>query len=215
MSEKLFCSWSGGKDSCLAFHRAQKDGRKISGLVAMLTEGGEHSRSHGLAKSLLIKQAQAVGVPVRFGAATWDDYEKEFVKIMNELAEEGFTNGIFGDIDLEDHRKWEEMVCEKAGMKAVLPLWQEDREKILREFLDEGFKAVIVTVNENNMDESWLGRTLDVSIISELEKIGVDVCGENGEFHTFVYDGPVFKNKVDFKLGKIIKSPGYAFQEIL
>jgi len=176
----------------------------------MLCEDGLHSRSHGLPKSVLQKQAEAAGLPIEFAAASWADYESVFISKMKELGGRGISSGVFGDIDIVAHRQWEEKVCGAAGMAASLPLWQENRDELLGEFISAGFKAMIVTVNESMLDDSWLGRTLDHDSAQELTALGVDACGENGEYHTFVYDGPVFRNKIDFVTKEIVKRNGYA-----
>jgi uncharacterized protein (TIGR00290 family) len=176
----------------------------------MLCEDGLHSRSHGLPKSVLEKQATALRIPIEFGAAAWSEYESVFISKMKEFAGRGIGEGVFGDIDIEAHRQWEERVCGEAGMKAVLPLWQTDRIELLSEFISAGFKAIVVTVKESRLNDSWLGRTLDHAAVKELRELGVDASGENGEYHTFVYDGPIFKNRITYIIKEVIKRNGYA-----
>lgn len=215
MDDKLsFCSWSGGKDSCLSLYRALKQGYQVSTLFCMLTEKGHHSRSHGLPRDLLEAQAGALGIPIRFGKATWEHYEANFLSVLKDFYTSNIRRGIFGDIDIEGHRAWVEQVCQKAGMKAVLPLWKEDRSKLLAEFLGLGFSTIIVAVREDVLDESWLGRKLTGEVISELRELGVDAAGENGEYHTFVCGGPIFKHDVPFKVKGTVKYQGYAFLDI-
>jgi uncharacterized protein (TIGR00290 family) len=199
----VYCSWSGGKDSALALHEAIQAGAEPRFLVSMMTEGGERSRSHGLRRELLAAQAAAIGLPIRFGAATWSGYRQEFVRVVAEgIAAAGARVGIFGDIDMDDHRKWEEEVCAEVGAEAALPLWQRDRRAITDQLLASGFKAVIVAVRDGILPPSLLGRALDATVLAEIEAAGADACGENGEFHTFVVDGPIFRNAVEVEFGE-------------
>lgn len=137
----VYCSWSGGKDSALALYEAVRAGAEPRFLVSMLTEGGERSRSHGLRRELLAVQAAALGMPIRFGAATWGGYREEFVRVVGEgIAATGARAGVFGDIDLDDHREWEEGVCAEVGAEAVLPLWQRDRGAVTDQLLASASK---------------------------------------------------------------------------
>lgn len=210
-----FCSWSGGKDSCLSLYHAIQQGREVRVLLSMLAEDGKHSRSHGLKKELLMRQAQALGLPIEFGAAAWDQYEACFMAKLGSFSEQNLEAGIFGAIDLEENRQWVEKVCQAVGMAAILPLWKKDRRSLLAEFIALGFRAVMVAVKSDLLDESWLGRILELEMIEELERIGIDASGENGEYHTFVYDGPLFSHQVIFQAGSILKRDGYSFLELI
>ena len=193
----VYCSWSGGKDSALALHEAIGAGAEPRFLVSMLTEEGERSRSHGLARGLLAAQAAAVGVPIRFGAATWRDYRDEFVRVVGEgTAASGARVGIFGDIDGDEHREWEQGVCAAVGAEAALPLWHRDRRDLTDRLLGSGFEAVIVAVRDGVLPPSLLGRRLDADVLDQIVAAGADACGENGEFHTVVLDGPIFREPV-------------------
>lgn len=196
----FFCSWSGGKDSCLAFYYAVLVGAEPCCLFTMLSEEGEHSKSHGLPLRILEQQAASLGVPLVTGAASWDDYEKVFIGQLQEFKAEGIEVGVFGDIDLEEHRKWQENACAAVGMQAYLPLWGKSRQSVVAELVDLGFHAVIVAVNEDKMDRRYLGRVLDRPLMSELDREGIDIAGENGEYHTVVTGGPLFKQTVDLKV---------------
>lgn len=212
----VFCSWSGGKDSALALHEAISAGAEPRFLVAMLTEGGERSRSHGLRRELLAAQAAAIGVPIRFGAATWAGYREEFVRVVGEgVAATGARAGVFGDIDMDEHRDWERDVCAEVGTEAVLPLWQRDRRAVTDHLIAAGFAAVIVAVRDGVLPPSLLGRTLDAGVIAEIEAAGADACGENGEFHTFVVDGPGFREPVDVEPGETSLRDGVWFVDLL
>lgn len=209
--QRFFCSWSGGKDSCLALYRSLNAGYECASLFSMIDESGKHSRSHGLCPEALQAQAISMGIPLCTAAASWDSYEEQFKAQAARFNNEQVLHGVFGDIDLEPHREWVTRVCSEAGIMAHLPLWKGDRRELVQEFLDAGFKAIIVVINTEKMPERFLGRTIDQALVGELESIGVDACGENGEFHTFVYDGPLFENQLNVKKGEIVREEGYVF----
>jgi len=209
-----FCSWSGGKDSCLSLYHAIQQGYKVQVLLSMLTEDGKYSRSHGLKKELLLAQALALGIPIEFSSAAWDQYEASFLAKLRSFREQNFEAGIFGDIDIAEHRQWVEKVCQEVGMAAILPLWIKGRRSLLTEFIMLGFRAVIVAVKSELLDESWLGRVLDLTMLEEFQRLGMDASGENGEYHTFVSDGPLFRNQVIYQAGSILKRDGYSFLEL-
>jgi diphthine-ammonia ligase len=211
---RFFCSWSGGKDSCLSLYRALNAGYSCSSLFTMIDETGNHSRSHGLFPETLKAQAAAMGIPLRTAAATWGNYELQFKKQASLFRDENVLHGVFGDIDLEPHREWIERVCREAGITPHLPLWKGVRRTLVQEFIDAGFKALVVVVNTRKMPDRFLGRLIDATLVDELEAIGVDACGENGEFHTFVFDGPLFRRNLYFSKGTAIVNDGYAFLPI-
>jgi diphthine-ammonia ligase len=210
-NSRFFCSWSGGKDSCLALYRTIKAGNSCASLLTMIDETGDRSRSHGLSPVALTAQADSLGIPLKTASTTWDSYENTFKTHISEFIKDGIINGVFGDIDLLPHRQWVERVCGEAGITAHLPLWQANRRALVTEFVSAGFKAIIVVVNTSKMPDRFLGRTIDIELITELEAVGVDACGENGEFHTFVYDGPIFKKPLKFSQSNIIKQNEYVF----
>jgi uncharacterized protein (TIGR00290 family) len=206
-------SWSGGKDSCLALYRSQQTMRVI-GLLTALDETGLKARSHGVSRALLVAQAQALGLKNYFLSATWAEYERLFIEQLQAAAANGARHVIFGDIDLVPHKEWEEKVCAKVGLQAHLPLWNENRLALVQEFLSLGFKARVVCVDGRFLDASFVGCEFDQAFIDRLPA-GVDACGENGEFHTFVYDGPNFAEAVPWKsLGKetYVSPPEYGSQ---
>lgn len=199
------CSWSGGKDSALALDLAVEAGARPQALLAMLTEDGERSRSHGLPPSVLRSQAAAVGVPLVTRAASWADYTAAFVREL-AAAGAGATECVFGDIDIEDHRRWCERACRDAGLVARHPLWRRPRRELLDELLARGWRATVVAVRADVLDPSLLGRVLDEDLIDELEAAGVDACGEQGEYHTLVTDGPLFEVAVPIVArGKVLR----------
>jgi diphthine-ammonia ligase len=205
------CSWSGGKDSCYALMMAKRSGHHVKALVNMMNENGEISRSHGLPHSILQLQADAMHVPLVTQPTSWNDYETHFVQSLKTIKEiYSVETMVFGDIDLQQHRDWEEMVCSKAGMQAMLPIWKNDRSELITKMLDEGMKAIIVSCN-TNMGEHFLGRTLSNELVKELQAIDVDVCGENGEFHTVVVNCELFQNPIQLPSHTTILHNNYWF----
>ena len=192
-------SWSGGKDSCLALWRAKQQGLTVTRLLTALDETGMRARSHGVPPVLLRAQAAALGLQMQFLSATWQNYEAQFIAALHTAsAEAGISGAIFGDIDLQAHRDWEEKVCALAGFSAHLPLWQVPRMDLVREFWSAGFQAVVVCVDGRFLDASYAGRLFDQAFVDSLPA-GVDACGENGEFHTFVVNGPAFAHPVAWR----------------
>jgi diphthine-ammonia ligase len=202
MKRKAFCSWSGGKDSCLALKRALADGYEVTHLVTMFDETRVRSRSHAVSLEVMRRQAESLGIELVTPSASWADYEKVFVETLQNLKKLGCDYGIFGDIDLQAHRDWEEKVCAAAGIEAVLPLWNENRLAMVNEFLDENFKSVVICINEKFLDKSFCGRVFDQKFVADLPET-VDACGENGEFHTFAFNGKLFKTPVDYQVEEI------------
>lgn len=194
-----FISSSGGKDSCLALLRAREAGYDVRVMFSMLDETGQRNRSHGVPPALLAAQAEALGMTLRTAEAGWPDYEAVFVRELEQLRTEGFEAGIFGDIDLVPHREWEERVCARAGLRAHLPLWQLDRRDLALEIIERGLRAIVVCTDSRFLTDDYCGRAYDEAFIAALPA-GVDICGENGEFHTFVHDGPGFARPVPVRV---------------
>lgn len=203
-NKKAFCSWSGGKDSCLALQRALRSGYDVEILLTMFDETEDRSRSHAVPLKLIQAQAAALGIELVTAKASWQNYERVFVEQLKTFQKREITHGIFGDIDLQAHRDWEEKICAAAEIEAVLPLWLENRRAMVDEFLAENYQAVVVCVNEDFLDASFCGRIFDEKFIADLPA-SVDVCGENGEFHTFVFDGRNFKNPVKYEITEIYR----------
>ena len=194
---KAFVSWSGGKDGALSYYRAMKN-FQITHLLNMTTEDGEVSRSHGIRTRILQLQGEAIGLPVVQVRSSWESYETEFKKAVSSLKEKGVEVGIFGDIDLEEHREWVERVSKESGISAVLPLWGEKkRENLIQELIEAGFETVIVATRKDLLGLEWLGHRIDHDFVREISKVrGVDISGENGEYHTLVVSGPIFKKRI-------------------
>ena len=194
-------SWSGGKDSCLACWKAMSRGLKVSYLLNFVNKDSTRAMSHGLDAGILSLQAQAMQLPIIQQRVTWETYEAGFKAALGELKLKGVTGLITGDIYLQPHKDWIDRVCGEAGMEAVLPLWGMDTAQLLTDFIDDGFKATVVSVKTEILGKEWLGRQVDGKLAAELRQLNVDPCGEAGEFHTFVYDGPLFRKPI-----KIINS---------
>jgi uncharacterized protein (TIGR00290 family) len=184
-------SSSGGKDSLLAMWHASAAGLPVRTMLTMFDESGKRSRSHGVPRELIQLQAAALGLELVAPSASWATYEAVFVATLRQLRERGHGIAVFGDIDLDAHRDWEERVCAAAGMTAHLPLWRRDRRTLAEEVLSLGFRAIVVCTDARHLADTFCGREYDERFIASLPE-GVDACGENGEFHTFVYDGPAF-----------------------
>jgi uncharacterized protein (TIGR00290 family) len=201
---RAYVSFSGGKDSMLALHRARERGLEVVGLLCMLEETGARTRSHGVPRALVEAQARSLGLPIVTPQASWSDYEGVFTSALRGLRGEGVTDIVFGDIDLESHRSWEERVCEIAGLGACLPLWQVARDEAVRDVHSLGYRARVVCVNAKWLDETFAGRLFDEAFVRDLPA-GVDACGENGEFHTFVFDGPLFRWPVGHRVVGVVR----------
>jgi len=193
---KTFISWSGGKESSFALHQAILEGFQVSYLLNMVTENGERSRSHGLSSKLIRLQSKALNIPLLQQRCTWETYEGEFKKAVLKFQEKGVKMGVFGDIDIIEHLDWVERVCREVGVKAYLPLWGKNQKELLSDFINAGFETIIVATKAEILDKDWLGKKLNKNFIQELEKKKISPCGESGEYHTFVVNGPIFKKRI-------------------
>ena len=193
--------WSGGKDCCLSCYQATVSGMKVRYLLNMIKEDGKQSWSHGLSSKCLEIQSQALGIPMIQHQTSSADYKAEFIKALQAMKREGVEGGVFGDIDFNEHREWIDGVCGEAGVAAHLPLWERSQDEIMREFVDLGFEAVVVAAKADLFGEEWLGRKIDMDFIRDLDDLRktkeITPCGEAGEYHTFVIDGPLFKQRIE------------------
>jgi diphthine-ammonia ligase len=214
MIRSSLCSWSGGKDSCFALMQAINDGYNPKVLLNVLNEEGKISRSHGIPCSILQAQANAAGLPLHCISSSWQDYEMHFTNALKEL-KDGFqlTHAVFGDIDLQAHRDWEEKVCANAGLTAVLPLWKHDRRALVMQMLEAGIEPMIVSCNET-MGERFIGQLITTALVDELEAMGIDACGENGEYHTLVLDCPLFSLRIDVTVAEKVMHEKYWFGKL-
>lgn len=211
MNKKFIMSYSCGKDSTLALHRMIEEGNKALGLLVTVNKDENRSFFHGVPNKLLEDVSKSLGIDLLLVKCKGEDYVNEFEKALVEAKKNGAEACVFGDIDIEEHRKWCTERCIKVGLEAIFPLWQEEREALTYEFIDKGYKAVIKNIKLDCLDEEFLGKTLIKEVIQDIKKTGSDPCGENGEYHTFVYDGPLFKNEVTYDVnGNIItETHGY------
>ena len=192
---KVVASWSGGKDSCFACYKAILDGFDVVHLLNFISEEGNRS-SHGLGAELLSIQSQAVEIPIVQSITTKNTYEQDFKKVVDILKQDNIQGIVFGDIYLQGHRDWIERVCNDVDIRPIFPLWGIDTENIVHDFIDSGFDAIIVAIKAEILSEEWLGQKVDKNLIENLKDIKIDPCGEAGEYHTFVIDGPLFKKRL-------------------
>lgn len=213
---KAIVSWSGGKDSCLACYKAIKKGFEIEYLFNTISDKYDRSLFHGVRSKLLKAQAKSMGVPMIQKPVDEDNYETEFVGVLKKARKEGIKYGIFGDIYLANGKKWVEKVCKKADIKPIFPIWGMKTEKIMKDFIRSGFKSIVISANSKFFDKDILGREINKELMEDLKRMKtVDICGENGEFHTFVYDGPIFKKRVKLDKGKkVLRPTKYWFLDI-
>ncbi|MHC4365435.1 MAG: Dph6-related ATP pyrophosphatase [Planctomycetota bacterium] len=208
MKEKVLVCWSGGKDSALALWEIARDERyEIAALLTTVTEDYDRISMHGVRRILLERQAQSLGYPLEkvfiSKGACDEEYESKMQMVLEKYMRAGVSSVVFGDIFLEDVRKYREEKLSKIGMKAIFPMWQSDTTELAHRFIESGFKAVITCVDSNVLDRKFVGRAFDEQFLSELPST-VDPCGENGEFHSFVYDGPIFRERVSHTIGEVV-----------
>ena len=211
--KQAYLNWSSGKDAALAYFFLKKDTEyHVSKLVTTLNKDVGRVSMHGLQETLLEAQAKSMGLALQKiylpKDTSMEVYNSKMQEATQQLKSEGFTHAAFGDIFLEDLKKYREDQLEAVSLKTVFPLWKKDTSTIMKEFLSLGFKAITVCVNAKLLDESFVGREVNEQFLNDLPDT-VDPCGENGEFHTFVYDGPIFNSPILFKIGeKVLK--GYS-----
>jgi len=205
---QVLFSWSGGKDSSLALYELKN--RQIFDIVVLITTvTSDYDRvsMHGLRTRLLEEQAAYLNIPLQkvliSKNASNDEYEFNFNKVLLKYKGTGITQVVFGDLFLQEIKKYREDLLRKIGMECVFPIWKRDTTKLAKDFINLGFKAITVCVDSNFLGEEFAGREFDEQFLNDLPD-GIDPCGENGEFHTFVYDGPIFKQRIDHKLGEIV-----------
>lgn len=208
---KVYFNWSSGKDSTLALHHLINSNKySVDKLLSVISFEEQRVGMHGLRKDLLEKQVEAIGIPHKIielkSSLSHEEYDKLMFETNQLLKEEGFTHAAFGDIFLEDLRNYRESQLTLMSIEAVFPLWERDTKEVIHEFIDLGYKTIIVAASEQYFDKQFVGQEITKELINELPQ-GVDPCGENGEFHTFCFDGPLFKEKVSFKIGeKVLKT---------
>jgi diphthine-ammonia ligase len=214
--EKTYlASWSGGKDGCFACYRAQEAGYKVSHLVNFISREHQRVSFHGTEKRLVQLQGEAIGIPVFQKETTFGDYTEDFKDAVRTLLPEGIKGMVFGDIYNDQHLAWVDGVCAELGIEAVEPLWGLSTDDVIDSFLQAGFEAVIVAANASLIDEEWLGRRIDRDFIAYLKSKGIDPCGEGGEYHTVVVNGPLFQRKIEITESRTIRRGDYWFLDTL
>ena len=217
---KVIASWSGGKDSCFACYKALAEGYEVSYLVNFISREFRRVSFHGTRAHLISRQAQAIGIPLVQYPVPPDMslYEQTFKKGVSVLKRKGIEGMVFGDIYLQEHKDWIERVCGELGITPLLPLWGMASERVLSDFIEAGFEAVIISAKADIFDEKWLGQRIDHSSLFGLKKLEeekrLDVCGEQGEYHTLVVDGPLFRKRVQVTYGARVQRNGYWFLDI-
>ena len=207
MKKALF-NWSSGKDSALALYKIlQNPEFEINYLLTSVNQQFQRISMHGVRVELLEQQAQSIGIPLEImqipEMPTMEVYEDVMQKTLEKLKNKGITHSVFGDIFLEDLRKYREDKLANMGFEGIFPIWKIPTKELIQEFISLGFKTIVVCVNERYLDKSFAGRIIDQQFIDDLPE-NVDVCGENGEFHTFTFDGPIFNKPIDFEKGEIV-----------
>lgn len=206
--KKALFNWSSGKDSALALYKIlQNPEFKIECLLTSVNQQFQRISMHGVRVELLEAQAKSIGLPLKImqipEMPTMEVYEDVMTKTLSELKEQGITHSVFGDIFLEDLRKYREDKLAQIGFEGVFPIWKIPTHDLIHEFINLGFKTIVVCVNERFLNKSFVGRIIDESFINDLPE-NVDVCGENGEFHTFTFDGPIFADPINFEIGETV-----------
>ncbi len=205
---KALMCWSGGKDSAMALHRAQQNFEVIT-LLTTLNSEFKRISMHGVREDLLDAQAEAIGLPlikVWVSQGSNVEYEQQMTAGLNQAKAAGVTHVIFGDIFLQDLREYREHQLAKVGLIAEFPLWHSNTAQLIQDFVAQGFQTITCCINDGYLDESWAGREIDAQFIKDLPR-HVDPCGENGEYHTFCFAGPIFKQPVPFTRGEVIYRP--------
>ena len=216
--EPVLVGWSGGKDSALALEVLLKEpALKVKGLITTVTEGYERISMHGVRCSLLEQQADSLGlaleqvrIPPR---ASNEVYEEAMRSLLVRHQAQGVKRVGFGDLFLEQIRNYREKNLSRVDMQGIFPLWQKETQNLARYFVEAGFKAVVVCVDPKQIDPSFCGREYDQQFLADLPE-GVDPCGENGEFHTFVYDGPIFNRPIQVSRGEVVERDGFWFCDL-
>ncbi len=210
MSSKVtICSWSGGKDSCLACYKAINQGYQVKYLLNFISREFKRCCFHGIESNLIKLQTELIGIPLIQKEVTADmqEYEKEFKSAVLEI--DDIHAMVFGDIYLDEHKEWVDRVCSNLGIIAVEPLWNSSPLSLVEEFISFGFKAVVVSCQADKFGKDFVGRYIDKNLLDELKMRDICPCGENGEFHTLVVDGPMFKKRIEILESNPVLKEGF------
>lgn len=211
---KFAMSYSCGKDSTLALHKMLAQGNEAVCLVICFNETAGRSYFHGADNEMLQRYSEVLGLPILLCPTTGDDYAQAFEAGLAQAKAMGAEAVCFGDIDIAENRRWEEERCQVVGLAACFPLWRQGRAALVQELLALGYRCLIKSVNRRLLPTSLLGCCLDEAAVAVMQAAGVDVCGENGEYHTLAVYGPIFRRSLQFKLGELLESGDYAFIDI-
>jgi uncharacterized protein (TIGR00290 family) len=219
MAEKVLLAWSGGKDSAITLYEIQRIPEyQVVSLLTTLTAGYDRVSMHGIRRALLERQAESLSLPLYevfiSKEANNEEYASKMQVALTDFNKAGVSSVVFGDIHLEDVRKYREDNLYKAGMKAIFPIWGRDTAELSRSFIDLGFKAIVTCVDSKVLDKTFAGRIIDESFMAQLPA-NVDPCGENGEFHSFVFDGPVFNRRIQYTVGQIVLRDSFYFCDLI
>ena len=219
MKEKVALSWSGGKDSAMSLYELQQSGRyEVQALLTTLTEAYDRISMHGVRRELLERQAESVGLPLQKiyipKNASNEAYETQMEQALRAQQRNGVQQVVFGDIFLEDLRAYREKNLARLGMKGVFPIWKRDTAELARAFLGLGFRAIVVCVDPKALEESFVGKMMDEEFLARLPA-SVDPCGENGEFHSFVFAGPILAEEIRFSVGEVVLRDSFYFCDLL
>jgi uncharacterized protein (TIGR00290 family) len=217
--EKVLFAWSGGKDSTLALYEIQQDKKyEVVSLLTTITDGYERVSLHGLRRTLVEQQAKSLGLPIQEvfipKLCSNEEYESKMRQILTKFKQAGISQVVFGDIFLEDVRKYREDNLSKLEMKGLFPIWGRDTAELTRSFTALGFQAIVICIDTRVLDQSFLGRIIDENFTAQLPP-NIDPGGENGEFHSFVFDGPIFKDRIGYKLGEQVLRDSFYFCDLL
>jgi uncharacterized protein (TIGR00290 family) len=193
--------WSGGKDSALALLRARANGLDVSRLINFYDPATDRVRFHATRSDVMREQAKAIGIELHALGTPWESYEATFTSLLAELKRDGFAGVVFGDIHLADVRAWYEERVRAAGLAHVEPIWGEPPAALLAEFVASGSRAVITCVETPKLGEEWLGRIIDERFAADIDATGIDPAGENGEYHSFAFAGPLFGSPLRWRAG--------------
>lgn len=217
---RVLCSWSSGKDSAFACWKALQQSHEVRWLLNSISKEYDRVSFHGVKSELVQLQAEAIGIPIAQPRVTKDTYEQEFKRTISRWRKiwkkRKIEGAVFGDISLRESREWTERVCKELGITPVYPLWGQKHKVLLEEFVQAGFKAMVTCTQANLLGKEWVGRWIDEKFIQDLQKFkDVDLCGENGEYHTFVTAGPLFRKEISLLASRKVLKGGYWFLDIL